>query len=173
MSSDRPNKETYDKMLCFSRITIENWLHPDRDYVPFGTQENAWISAFLGPKLCPSVPASVVQLFEIARGCMIYCWFFYPLATLGFEQCTRVGEAALRNRRRMLNQEPETFAKDLAALVKAGVICTDAEGRWEAMRRLRNDRSHAERLMLVDPGQAVGGLECAAELINGLYETQL
>lgn len=165
-----PNKQSYDKSLSFSRITADNWLDPDRDgYMPLRVTQVEWIAAFLRPSLSSSVPLPVVQLFEIARGCMIYSWFFYPLATLAYEQCMRVGETALRHRRRMLNEESQMFAKDLAALVRADVISSTAERRWQAIRRMRNNRSHAERLMLLDPGQAVGGLECTAELINDLF----
>ena len=41
--------------------------------------------------------------------------------------------------------------------------------RVGTMRRLRNDRSHPKKMMLLDPMQSAGLLDCCAELINKLY----
>jgi len=49
---DPPNKDSYDELLQFSRITDENWLSPDRkDYVPLGVTKEQWIAPFLEPRL--------------------------------------------------------------------------------------------------------------------------
>jgi hypothetical protein len=78
------------KTFGFKRITAENWQDAD---VPrlFGlTTPDNWIGAHLQPQLSPNVPQEIAALFEVARGSMIYGWFFYPLITLGAEQCYRV-----------------------------------------------------------------------------------
>lgn len=75
--------EVSETHFGFKRITAENWQEPD---VPrlFGlTTPNAWIEAHLQPQLSPNVPQEIASLFEVARGAMIYGWFFYPLITLG------------------------------------------------------------------------------------------
>jgi len=169
-STDFECKDSYDQFLEFSRVTHENWLLPDRkDYVPFGVTQEQWVAPFLEPRLDATVPRDVIRVFEVVRGCMIYSWFFYPLATLGLEQCTRIAEFAVRERCRVLQREPENFFVNLETLVTAGVISADEEPRWQALRGLRNDRSHLKGYMLVDPGQAVDFLKTTAELVNALF----
>jgi hypothetical protein len=164
------NKDSYDQFLQFNRITRENWLAPDRkNYMPFGIAKEQWIEVFLEPRLDAAVPQDVIKVFEIARGAMIYSWFFYPLATLGLEQCTRVAEFAVWERCRMLPQEPGTFAANIATLTAAGVVSGQDEPRWQAVRRLRNARSHLKNFMLLDPVQAAGWLQTTVELINALF----
>ena len=156
MSQDFPNKDSYDKQLGFSRITRENWNLPDRkNYIPFGITETEWIEPFLAPKLDATVPENVVRLFEIARGCMIYSWFFYPLGTLGFEQSTRVSDLAVRERCRLLQKESDNFSVNLKTLVAAGVIAPGDEAHWQGTRGLRNLRSHPQSVMLMDPNRGL------------------
>lgn len=170
MSQELPLKDNQDQFLQFSRITPENWLLPDRkNYAPFGISQDAWIQLFLAAKLKPTVPKDVVRVFEIARGAMIYSWFFFPLATLGLEQCTRVGEFAIRERCRTLPGKPGTFAENLATLLAAGVISAEDESRWQAMRSLRNDSSHLDGFTLTDPGEASWCMNSVVELINSLF----
>ena len=163
-------KDSYDQFLEFSRITGENWLLPDRkDYVPIGVTKEQWSAMFLKPELAPSVPRDVIRLFEIARGCMLYSWFFYPLATLGAEQCTRIVECAVWARCSALQRESEYFGENLRTLIATGVISRSDEPRWQALRALRNDRSHSKALMLLDPVQAAGFLRNTAEFVNSLF----
>jgi hypothetical protein len=100
---------------------------------------------------------------------MICSWHFYPLATLGFEQMTRVGELSIHERCEMHHKSAGNFSNNLKLLVTAGIISSDDEMRWRATRDLRNDRSHPKRMMLIDPGQAVWSLHSFAELINKLF----
>src|SRR6267142_4533921 len=95
MNVEAPDKNSYDQALHFSHITHENWLFPDRkNYMPFGLPREKWVAPFLEARLETTVPLDIIRVFEMARGCMIYSWFFYPLATLGLEQCTRVVECS-------------------------------------------------------------------------------
>jgi hypothetical protein len=122
VNTDIHFKDSYDQFLQFSRITSENWLAPDRkNYLPVGFSDQQWIKLFLEPRLNATVPKDVIQFFEIARGAMIYSWFFYPLATLGLEQCTRVCESAIRERCRMLPKEPGNFFENIATLTGAEI----------------------------------------------------
>jgi hypothetical protein len=157
--------------MGFSSITAENWLLPDRkNYIPLGTPPpDQWIVRFLQPTLAPTVPLEVRRVFEIARGAMIYSWFFYPLATLGLEQCTRIAEFAVRERCQMLQNASDNFAQNLRALVSAGVISPEDEQSWQGLRFLRNDRSHLRNFMLTDPGEASGFMRVTVERINRLF----
>lgn len=169
MNASIPNKDSYDAALMFSRITTANWLAPDRESSLPNWSSEQWIASFLKPQLDNDVPAEVRRLFEIARGCMIYSWFFYPLATLGFEQITRVMESAVCQRCEMLKLRTGRYEENINALVRTGVISVADQPRWHAGRRLRNSRSHPEDIMLIDPGQAWGQLENCTELINSLF----
>lgn len=165
-----PNKDSYDEFLQFSKITEQNWLHPDREsYSPLGMPKEQWINLFLAPQLDRTVPKDVIKVFEIARAAMIYSWFFYPLATLGMEQCTRVSEFAVRERCKILQHESDVFFENIQTLFAAGVISPTDEPRWQATRRLRNDRSHLENFMLLDPMMALRDLQITVELINKLF----
>jgi hypothetical protein len=163
-------KDSYDEALRFSKITAENWLMPDQKYYALlGAGEEDWIKPFLRPQLEATVPLDVIRAFEIARGCLIYSWFFYPLATVSLEQCTRVCEFAARERCRLLQQKSERFADSLDTLIAAGLISGDDAARWQEIRRLQNDRSHLEGLILSDLGEAFKILSTTAELINLLF----
>ena len=170
MNTEEFNKDRYDQILKFSRITTGNWLAPDRkDYIPTGVAGEQWIEMFLRPQLSPHVPAELKQMFEIARGSIIYSWFFHPLATLGFEQCTRIAESAVFKKCAALKLRPTTFEMNIDELVSAGVIAAAEQSRWHAARRSRNDRSHAKTLLLIDPSQAASQLQTTAELLNSLF----
>ena len=45
----------------------------------------------------------------------------------------------------------------------------DEKERWQALRSLRNDRSHLRDFILTDPGQAAGFPRTTAERINALF----
>jgi len=170
MNEEMQNKDSYDELLSFSRITPENWSLPDhKNYMPADVTKENWAGPFLKPRLDATVPQGIVQLFEVARGCMLYSWFFYPLATLGAEQCMRVGELAVWERCRMLQKESEHFFSNLQTLLAAGVISTGDESRFQAMRRLRNTGSHLKNLTLLDPGMAITALNDTVELINRMF----
>lgn len=45
--------------------------------------------------LTEKAPLEVRRMFEVARGAVVYGYFFYPLYVLGAEQLFRVAEAAV------------------------------------------------------------------------------
>jgi len=174
MDVSNSSKDSHDDFLCFSRITADNWLAPDRkDRAHDRISKEDWISGFLEPRLDETVvPQQVIKVFEIARAAMIYSWFFYPLATLGVEQCTRIGEFAIREYCRANQQQLGNFSKNIEKLAIAGFITAEDKFRWHAIRKLRNDRSHLEGLMLLDDRQALDYLRTTVELINGLFSSR-
>lgn len=93
------------------QLTIDNWNEIDpiiasgvfvRVSLADGSVETVtsrhWVERSLRPQLSPEVPEAVVDLFDIARGAILYGVCFYPLFTLGLEQILRVQEAAARAR---------------------------------------------------------------------------
>lgn len=165
----------------FKRITVENWQDAD---VPrlFGlTTPDNWIGVHLQPQLSPTVPQEIASLFEVARASMIYGWFFYPLITLGAEQCYRVLEAAVRKRCEQagIPTKRQTkkgklidlrFVENIESLMKAGIIDGTDRPRWEAIRNLRNIASHPNSQTILAPGATTDILAAAAELLNSLFE---
>lgn len=164
-----PDKASYDEVLQFSRVTESNWLSPDREnYMPLGITQDEWIAPFLQPQLNPSVPLNVVQAFEVARGCMIYCWFFYPLATLGAEQLARVGEVAMHERCRLAGGRGTEFTAMASELMSLKVLSEEEFVRWRALAGLASDLRPAG-ITIFDPGQAITALRSVTDLINGLF----
>lgn len=90
-------------------ISQQNWLEPDDATKVFArispvtgaiepTVGQDWLNDFIEPKLQESVPPDVQALFELARGAMVYGYFYYPLYYLGFLELARVAEAAAHHK---------------------------------------------------------------------------
>lgn len=94
--------------MGFKPLTPTNWLQPDPTSGIFGRVSPVagpmrmdgedWARRFLAVELASHVPEPVRDLFAVARGALVYGWFFYPLFKLGEEQIYRVAEAAARQR---------------------------------------------------------------------------
>jgi len=139
-----------------------------------------WITFFFFPKLDSKVPLEIAKLLEVARGAMIYGWYFYPLIALGMEQCWRILETGVRVRCQQANiptkivtpkakEIDATFDNNIKALIKNKIISKTDKERWKAVRKLRNCSSHPERQSIYDPGQAQGILSLAVDLLNDLF----
>jgi len=169
----------------FKEITPSSWLEPDdvlKGFVrmsPDGRRHTItgeeYLRDILRPRLLESVPTGVQALFEVARGGMVYGYFFYPLYTLAAEQLFRVIEAAVAHKCKALGMPRSTrrFEKKIDWLVEEGVIPRSESARWHAARKLRNVASHPERQMILTPGNAIGMLERIAEDLNSLFSSGL
>ena len=78
----------------FKALTAENWLEPDPTGDAFGEihlgtgdrrpmSGDRWVEHFLRVELSADVPGDVRDMWSIARGVLLYGWFFYPLYALG------------------------------------------------------------------------------------------
>jgi hypothetical protein len=164
----------------FKRITAENWREAGLPPLyELATPEN-WIEAHLKPQLGANVPPDIAALFEVARGCMIYGWFFYPLLTLAAEQCYRVLEAAVRKRCEQVgipttlqNKKGKTiqtrFVDNIASLIDAGILDAAQQPRWTTIRQLRNIASHPESQMIMTLGMTIDQLVLTTDWLNSLY----
>ena len=167
----------------FKRLSVENWREGDPILDPF-----MWISPegvmyqptgddraeeLLFPQLSEKVPPQIYRLFEVARGALLYGFFFYPLYTLGVEQLYRVAEAAVLHKCIEVKAPQKIregiFAKQLKHLQEAGIIPESETFRWEATRDLRNMSSHANDQTILLPRNAVATLTITAEQINSLF----
>ncbi len=127
----------------------------------------------LKPNLNETVPTEVKALFEVARGSLVYGYFFYPLYTLGLEQLFRVAEAAVTRKCKTM-EAPRAickggFLKKVKYLVEMKVIPNQKEEIWNAIRGLRNIASHPQDQSILAPGEAIGKLSRIADEINSLF----
>lgn len=167
----------------FKQLTADNWLEPDQvsalvEAVHQETGETIelagehWLEQILYLKLAASVPEEVRALFEVARGAMVYGWFFYPLYMLGAEQLTRVGEAAVAHKWGRLNapEETETFAARVDWLRAHDHLSKEEEERWHGLRHLRNSASHPKRQSIINQAMALRLLESLVHDVNQLFK---
>jgi len=164
-------------------ITAENLSEPDPRIQYFVKSAETWVKRCQVIPLGPEVPTDVTDLLEVARGAIIYGWFYYPLMTLGVEQCFRCLETAARIRAKQLGIQierpdpkrgviPEGFAHLVRQLHRGGAIRSDDLPRWDAGRDMRNYVSHPEQQMIVMPGEVVGLLDNTIELVVRLFRVQ-
>jgi Domain of unknown function (DUF4145) len=178
--------ESSDWRFDYKQINATNWRQIDKApkswcmMTAVAKAEAEWITFFSNPKLEAKVPLEIAKLFEVSRGAMIYGWFFYPLLTLGVEQCYRLLDTGTRIRCNQLgiptviikknrDKRSSSFKENIDALMKRGFVSKIDEARWEAVRNLRNLSSHPERQSLYDPGQAQGTLVLVANFLNCLF----
>jgi hypothetical protein len=165
----------------FKQVTVANWAEMDDTIqFPAPVADETWVKACLHVQLNPQVPKDIAAMFEVARGSMIYGWFFYPLITLATEQFHRILEAAARTRCAQLGLPTSrtskagkpiaiNFSDIIQALIKAGEIKPTDLRRWEATRKLRNWSSHPERQSILSPGMALNEIDSTATLLHRLF----
>lgn len=169
------------RSLGHKALTIENWAQADPAMAHFGgpdstgnfqsLDQDIWAREVLSCKLAGDVPVDIRRLHDVARGAMLYAYFFYPIMTLAAEQLYRVVDAALATRTRHLDPR-RTFGQRINAAIKEGVISEKERLRWEAVRELRNMASHSESQSIYAPGMALTTLAIATDQINDLFSSK-
>lgn len=168
--------------MSFKKLSAHNWTEADpvsaqfwRDSPvvnhPVEMDGDAWARTFLAEELKPHVPENIRALFDVARGALLYGWFFYPLFRLGEEQLYRVVEAAAKARyRQTAGPEPlPNFKRVIEHLVDVGVIPEADQPRWDAARNLRNRASHPHQQTVLPPGMVLTTLKATAHDVNRLF----
>jgi len=170
-----------DSNYGFKTITLENWKQPDNVSVKMAplssnafseeSRGNPFLEHILRPHLKENVPHEIRRLFEVARGAMVYSYFFYPLFTIALEQLFRVGEAAIKARVALCHtgKSSRDLVKQIEILQEAGVLDEPATFRWQQLRTLRNIASHPENQSIYPPGQAIGVMERLVDDVNKLF----
>ncbi len=162
-------------------ITHENWMNPDplmKNLTMF--QDNKisimsaedWVISILKPKLLETVPLEICKLFEVARGSMLYGYFFYPLFTLASEQLFRVAEAAISEKCKQITADKmgkKTFKDKVDRLNKDKLFSDEEYTKWSSLRNLRNMASHPNEQTILPPGIAFEFIVNISELINSLF----
>jgi hypothetical protein len=161
----------------FKRISVENWLSVDPAWSGVVMSSSrpdpseAWVFDLVTCELDPSVPLPVRKLFEIARGTLVYSLMFYPLLTLGTEQMFRVFDTAVSAKCNTMRApaKVKVFAQKVDWLASQGVIRSEQQNRWHAIRHLRNEASHPADQNILPPSEALTIVAIAIELINPLF----
>lgn len=165
----------------FKEITLQNWREPDPILNAFvdlavdafrpATGEE-WLERILEPKLLDSVPQEVQALYEVARGALVFGYFFYPLFTLGTEQLFRVADSAVANKCKVVGgpRPKVSFHKRVEWLANYGFIPQADVSLWTTLRDLRNATSHPEDNIPFVPRDAIYTLHDVARKINALFD---
>lgn len=171
--------------LQFKRLKVENWQEPDptlsifrrlslRDGSTQTISGDDWAGRILIVELNERAPLEVRRLFAVARGALVYGFFFYPLYTLGAEQLFRVADVAVGYKCQELGMSSTKahrlhFEERVAHLVKEGIITPSARHGWDALRQLRNVATHPRDQHIFSSGDAIGQLRRIAADIDKLF----
>jgi hypothetical protein len=167
--------------MHFKQLTLANWDKADPVNAIFGRLSRLvgprrmsghdWAREFLSIELGPQVPDHVQDLFAVARGAMLYGWFFYPVYLLAEEQLHRVLETAVRTRYQELGggRRRPAFAHAIEWLIDRKVISPNDKERWDGIRVMRNAASHPEHQDVMPPGAVLRTLRETAHDINRLF----
>lgn len=174
-------------------LSLENWLQPDETGRAFGAinlltgerraaSGDGWAEQFLAVELNATVPAEIRDMWEVARGLALYGWFYYPLYAIAEHQLRRVADAAMLHRYKQAggpaNKKPDPdgdlrwpdFKRRVDWLIANGIIVPEKRHRWDTMRDLRNETTHASIRHLAMPVDVLRLLDLLAPEIDDLFE---
>lgn len=175
-------------------LTTGNWLEPDPICLKFVEVNMAtaasrqptgegWAERFLAVDLAPTVPSEVRDMWEAARGLLLYGWFYYAIYAIGEHELRRVADAAVLHRYQQAGGPPNkkrdhegelrwpSLMRRLDWLIDAGVIPAEKRKRWDDLRDLRNETTHISIRHLTSPHEALRVLELMAGEIDALFVT--
>jgi hypothetical protein len=162
------------------RCSPSRWLQPDPTLAVFQKLSHVdgsvvamtaedWFEVWQHATIDSPVPADIINLFEQARACLAYGYFFYPLYALGIEQLLRVADAALMVKCDALGASAKTFEKRIDWLAARGDRPSFDPEHWHGLRKFRNESSHHSRRMLLTPATAMQFLGDVARAIEALF----
>ncbi|MBN9545442.1 MAG: hypothetical protein J0I19_08210 [Alphaproteobacteria bacterium] len=167
-----------DEQFGFKRLSLDNWLTIDpawRGVVmsnSVGRPDLSWVHDLVQTNLSPEVPIEVRNLFDVARGALIYSLVFYPLLALGIEQMYRVADVATVVRCTAASADDKAtkrYVDRIDWLGKNDIIAGEDIQRWHALRMLRNDTSHPKDQMIMAPGIVLSMISDIIELVDLLF----
>jgi hypothetical protein len=164
-------------------LTTGNWLDPDPICPKFGPTRDDWAAQFLAVDLEPAVPSEVRDMWEAARGVLLYGWFYYAIYAIGEHELRRVADAAILHCYQQAGGPPNkkrdhegelrwpSMMRRVDWLIEAGVIPAEKHERWDGLRDLRNETTHISIRHLTSPHEALRVLELLASEISALFAT--
>jgi hypothetical protein len=168
--------------LRIKQLDSDNWLKPDPevlsissltlDGIPLTRTSDAWVNDILHSQLSDNIPDEIMRLFEVARGTMVYGYFFYPIFGLVYEQLSRVFEAAITCKCKSLGipDKIRVFKEKLEWLKGQGVITDREECSLQKVRRFRNRGSHPSDYAYFHAQEVLDFLKYIIPVINRLFE---
>lgn len=167
------------KEFGFKKLDENNWLKSDIEELHRVLPNNStrpilpreWIDDIQKSKLDDSTPFEIQKLFEVAKGTMIYGYFFYPILTLSSEQFTRVAETAINIKCNTINcpKARNTFSKKVDWLLQESILSKDLHTKWKSIVKLSNMFSHPSRQNIFNPVMAINLMDTVARNINYLF----
>lgn len=159
----------------FKVITIENWNKADEVSELFNktdVTEYVNLERILNIRLDNCVPVEVRRMFEIARGVIVYGYYFYPLYTLGMEQLHRVGESAVKHKLKSIEEVKGkvSFTRCVERLKELKVVEGKSYNRWKTLKEMRNASSHATRHSLLPIEMVINHMAVFAKEVNKLFQ---
>ncbi|MGP0100679.1 MAG: hypothetical protein ACLPUT_03535 [Solirubrobacteraceae bacterium] len=175
-------------------LTTGNWLEPDPICLKFVEVNLAtaarrpptgegWAERFLAVDLAPAVPSEVRDMWEAARGLLLYGWFYYAIYAIGEHELRRVADAAILHRYQQAGGPPNkkrgpegeqrwpNMMRRVNWLIEAGVVPAAKRERWDGLRDLRNETTHISIRHLTTPHEVLRVLELLAVEIDALFAT--
>jgi hypothetical protein len=165
------------------RFVPERWLEPDSRMKLFAnidletgqvtaTSAADWLRLTSIVSLHPPVPPNIINLFEQARACAVYGYFFYPLYALAVEHVVRVADAAVKSKCEQL-AAPRKQARDFEDRIdwlagQLGVPLFD-KARWHMRRKWRNEVTHQTQRTILTPVSVGPIFNSIAEDIQALF----
>jgi hypothetical protein len=167
------------------RFVPERWLEPDVRMKLFWKMQmdsgavvpasgSDWLSLTSMVAVQPPTPTRIINLFEQARACAAYGYFFYPLYSLAVEQVVRVADAAVAVKCEMLaapRSQTDRFARRIDWLAKHGSIADFSAESWHHLRAWRNELTHQTRPTILTPAMVAPLFDSVARDIQALFST--
>lgn len=170
------------------QINRSNWLEKDSLNNFYGmyrprkqpdlTEAEEWVVDVMQPTLLDCVPTGVCNLFEAARGIVVYAYYFYPLHALGTQQLSRVAETATDVKYEALGG-PKKVPKGKNNMMREAtwedkIDWLDKQGKlhpniWHMLRKWRNSHSHPSFQELFGSKDSLMFIQRIAQMINGLF----
>jgi hypothetical protein len=169
--------------MAIKSLTTENWLQPDADGLSFikaagETDEMAsedWLALFLRVKLAAAVPENVRAAFEVARGALVYGYFFAPLFALVAEPLARAAQSAVYEKCQGLgvktvsaNGKQLHLSQALAWLRHHDCISRAELHQWEELFKFA-DAAAASKKSVPSAATIVKYFNSVGEKINALF----
>ena len=185
-SGDGPTFPLVDQRLPLGMKEVgpDNWLSPDRaalwtsNVAPGSASDiaalievgNYFAARFRAITVSPAVSEDVARFFAVAKGCVTYAVFYYPLLEVGLDRGWSAVEVAVREAIEAHGKRArpnDSHAKQIDWLCRFGWISGDFCWRLHGTRERRNHAKH-ERQNIITPVNAVRYLRWIAEEIEQL-----
>jgi len=166
------------------RLTANNFLLPDPLTGEFtGQDANGrahrlsavdWAHEILAIGLEERVPDPARNRFELARGILLYGFFWYPLWVQGTVEALRAAELALEAACEAEHgpKRLSTAGSRIEWLAKNRVLDAEESRTWVSLVRVRDALTEAGETPVLTPGRSLEVLEMVAQVVNGLFQAE-